>query len=161
MPFSPKNTTNITFIFDRLIRAFWSRRLFPHPLRWLHLGFNIIPLNPPLISCCDVLKKVFITICIGEHSLTDFNMVLFLIVSQQTWHEFCTDTMHLKFFSKNLMARSYADPHFVSNFLKWQFPWITGWTLSTRLLFVGVESHPGLGSSPTNILPSLKCLNLS
>ena len=24
---------------------FWLRRRFPHPLRWLHLGFNIIPVK--------------------------------------------------------------------------------------------------------------------
>jgi len=94
----------------------WSRRPFPRPLRRLHLGFNIIPINPHLISCHDVLKKVFITICIGKQFLTDFNTVLFLIVSQQTRHEFCTDATHLEFFSKNLMARPYADSHFVSNF---------------------------------------------
>jgi len=61
-------------------------------------------------------KFSFITICIEKQFLTDFNTVLYLIVSQQTWHEFCTDTMRLKFFGKNLMARSYADAHFVSNF---------------------------------------------
>jgi len=90
---------SITFIFDQLIRAFfWSRRTFPHPLRRLHLGFNIVPINPCLISCYDFLKKVFITICIGKQFLCNFSTVLFLIVSQ------------------NLMARSSADAHFVSNF---------------------------------------------
>ena len=33
------------------------------------------------MSCYDVLKKVFITICIGKQFVTDFNTVLFLIVS--------------------------------------------------------------------------------
>jgi len=79
---------------------FWSRRPFPHPLRRLHLGLNIIPINPRLISCYDVLQKVFITIYTGKQFLTDFNMVLFLIVIQQPRHEFCTDAKHLKFFSK-------------------------------------------------------------
>jgi len=62
------------------------------------------------------LRKLSITICTGKQFLTDFNTVLFLIVSQQTLHKFCTDAMHLKFFSKNLMARSYADAHFARNF---------------------------------------------
>jgi len=62
----------------------------------LHLGFNTITLNPRLISCYDVLKKVT-AICIGKEFLTDFNTVLFMIVSQQTPHEFCTDATHLKF----------------------------------------------------------------
>ena len=87
------------------------------PLWRLHLGFNIIPINPRLISCYDVLKKVFITICIGKQLLTDFNTVLFLIISEEMRHEFCTDATHLKSFSKNLKARSYVDAHFVSNFL--------------------------------------------
>ena len=95
---------------------FWSGRSFPHPLRRQHLGFNFIRWNPRFISCYDVLKKIFITICIRKKVLTDFNTVLFLIASQQTRHEFCTDATHLNFFSKNLMARSSADAHFVSNF---------------------------------------------
>ena len=102
IPVQSKNTTNITLIFDRLIRAlFWSRRPFPHPLRRLHLGFNIIPTNPRLISCYDVLKKVSITICIGKQFLTDFSTALFLIVCRQTRHEFCTDATYLTFFRKN------------------------------------------------------------
>jgi len=96
--------------------CFGSRRPLTHPLRRLHLGFNIIPINPCLISCYDVLKKLFITICSGKQFLTDFNTVFFLIISQQTRHEFLTDATHLTFFSKNLMARSDADAHFVSNF---------------------------------------------
>jgi hypothetical protein len=56
-------------------------------------------------------------------------------VSQQTWEEFYTDATHLKFFIKNLMARSYADAHFVCNF-------------------------SGLGPSPTEILSSLKRVTL-
>ena len=95
---------------------FWSRRPFPHPLRRLHLHFNIISINTLLIACYNVLKKVFITTCIGKHFLTDFNTFLFLIISQQTRHEFCTDATHLNFFSKNFMTRSYADAHFVINF---------------------------------------------
>ena len=49
---------------------FWWMRLFPHPVWRLHLAFNIILINPHLISCNDVLKKVFITICIGKQVLT-------------------------------------------------------------------------------------------
>ena len=71
--------------------------------------------KPTSHSCYDVLK-VFISICIGTQFLTDFNTVLFLIISRQTRHKFCTDVMHLKFFSKNLMARYYADAHIISNF---------------------------------------------
>ena len=58
MPFQSKNTNKNISIFDRLIRAFFGRGL--------HLGFNIIPTNPRLIFCYDVLKKVFIIICIGK-----------------------------------------------------------------------------------------------
>ena len=63
---------------------FWSRRPFPYPLRRLHLGFNIIPIHPRLISCFEVLKKVFIAICIDKQFLTDFNVVLFLINKRGT-----------------------------------------------------------------------------
>jgi len=141
---------------------FWSRRPFPHPQRRLHLGFNIIPTNPRLISWYDVLKKVFITICIGKQFLTDSSTILFLIASQQTRHEFCTDATHWSFSVQNLMARSYADAHFVSNFsdVKRRLPRITARTLSTWSSF-DVEGRPGLGSSPTDIPPSLKRLNHS
>jgi hypothetical protein len=90
-------------------------RPFPHPLRRLHLGFNTVPINPRLIYCYDVLKNVFVYT--GKQFLTDFNAVLFLIASQQTRHEFCTDATHLKLFSTNLMSTYYADAYFVRNFL--------------------------------------------
>ena len=50
----------------------WSRRPFPHPLRRLHLGFNTTPIDPRLIFCYDVLKKVLITICIWQAVLDWF-----------------------------------------------------------------------------------------
>ena len=59
----------------------------------------LIPINPRLISFYDVLKKVFIAICIGKQFLADFNTVLFLTVDQQTRHEFCTDATRLNVFS--------------------------------------------------------------
>jgi hypothetical protein len=81
MPFQSKNTAKITLVFDQLILAFFGRG--DHLLQWLHLGFNIIPINPRLISCYDVLKKFVFTICIDNQLLTDFNTVLFLIVNQK------------------------------------------------------------------------------
>ena len=89
-------------------------------------------------------------------AVLDFNTVLFLIVSQQTRHELCPDATHLTFFSKiwwqdpMLMPTSSA----ISRIVKWRFPQITAWTLSTWSSFVDVECYPGLGSSPTDILPS-------
>lgn len=64
----------------------------------------------------DALKKVSMTACNGKYFLTDLNTVLFLIVSLQIGHQFCTDVKHLKLFSQNFMARHYADAHFDSNF---------------------------------------------
>ena len=141
---------------------FLWKRPFPHPLRQLHLGFNIIPTNPRLI-CYDVLNKVFITIGTGKQFLTDFNTVLFLIISQQMRHEFVL-TRYIWSFSIKiwwqgpmLMPTSSATYGTVS----WRFLRITAWTLLTWFLFVDVESRPGLGSSWTDILPSSKCLNHS
>jgi len=48
-----------------------------------------------------------------------------------------------------------------SRTVKQQFPRITARTLSTWWLFVDVEGRPDLGSSLTDILPSLKCWNPS
>ena len=46
-----------------------------------------------------------------------------------------------------------------SRTVKWWFPWITSWTLSTWRSSVDVEGRPGLGSSLNDVLPSLKHLN--
>jgi len=136
---------------------FWSRRPFPHPLRQLHLGFNIIPINPRLISCYDVLKKVFINICIGKQFMTEFNMVLFLIVNKHSTNFVlmrCIFSFSVKILWQHpmLMPTSSA----TSPTIKWWFPQITAW-----LLFVDVEGSPDLGYSLADILPSLKCLNHS
>jgi len=47
---------------------FWSRRPFPHPLGRLHLGFNIIPINPRLVSCYYVLKKISLPFALASSS---------------------------------------------------------------------------------------------
>jgi hypothetical protein len=86
----------------------------PFPiLRRLHFGFNIIPKNPRLFCCYGVLKKFSITICIEKQFLNEFNTALFLIISQNTRYKFCTEVTDLQFFSKNLMAKYYADACFV------------------------------------------------
>jgi len=48
-----------------------------------------------------------------------------------------------------------------SRTVKQRYPQITAQTVSTWLSFVHVEGRPGLGSSLTDILPSLKTLNHS
>jgi len=54
-----KKHNQYTLIFDRLISVFfWSRRPFPHPLRRLHLGFSIIPINPRRITFYDILNAL-------------------------------------------------------------------------------------------------------
>ena len=46
-PTTPRSLTDSSTLF------LWARRHFPHPLRRLHLGFNIIPINPSshLLRC--------------------------------------------------------------------------------------------------------------
>lgn len=86
-----KHTTNITFIFDRLKHAFfeWGE---PLPTHCDDCTTVSTPSHKPMfIACYDVLRKVFVNGS-GEQSLANFSMGLFLIVSQQTWHEFGTDT---------------------------------------------------------------------
>jgi len=118
MPFQSKNTTNNTVIFERLVHDFFlvEETLSPSEAT-IGSWFQHHTHKPSLISCYDVLKKVFIAIYIGKQFLTDFNTVSFLIITLPTRYEFCTDATHLKFFSKNLMARSYVDAQFISNFL--------------------------------------------
>ena len=92
---------------------FWSRRPFPHPLRWMHFGFNIIHISPWLLPCYDILKNVFFTICFGKKFLTDFNTILFLIVRQNSRQKLSTGVTHLNFFSTNLVTWFHADVKFV------------------------------------------------
>jgi len=70
----------------------------------------------------------------------------------------------LKFFSKNLMTRSYADAHFVSNFsrtVKRRFLRITARTLSTWWSFVDVESSSRPGTFTDRHSALFKRLNHS
>jgi len=113
------------------------------------------------ITFYDVLKKVFITTCNGWLGLTDFNTVHFLIVSQKIQYKFCTDTTLLKFLSK-FDGKIDVDAHFVSNFSDSYTTTSTNYSKNTLdMIFCWCGSHRGLGSSPTDILPSLKRLNQS
>ena len=133
-----------------------SRRPFPHPLRRLQLGFKIIPIIPRLISCYGVLKKVFITIYIGKHFLTDSTRFSFWSSVNKYGTNFALTRRIWRFSVKIwwqdplLMPTSSA----ASGTVKRRFPWITARTLSTWSSFVDVEVLPGLGSSPTDILPN-------
>ena len=162
MTFQSKITTNITLNIDRLLRSFvWSMRPFPHPLWPLHVAFNIIHINPHLISCYDVLKSFYYHLhwqadpdCFQHGSLS--------VVNQKTRHEFCTVATHLNFPVKiwwqdpMLMPTSSA----TSRTVKWRFPRITARNPSTWSSFVDVECRPGLWFSPSHILPTLKGLKL-
>jgi len=71
MPFQTKNTTNITLIFDRLIRTFFwgvKETLSPSTAMIASL-FEHHTHKPNLIFCYDILKKVFITLCIDKQFL--------------------------------------------------------------------------------------------
>ena len=72
---------HITFTFERLWRAFfWSGRQFSHPLRRLHIFFNIVAVHPSFITCDDIFQKVFISIRTIKQLLTDCDTVLFLCI---------------------------------------------------------------------------------
>jgi hypothetical protein len=120
---------------------FWSRRLFPHTLWRLHLGFNILPLNVLFISCCDVLKKVFITICIDKQFLTDFTRFSFCSsVNKRDTYSALTRgiwsfSVEICWQAPMLMPTSSA----TSRTLKRRFPRNTARTVSTWSLFVDVE----------------------
>jgi len=110
---------------------FWSRRLFPHPLRQLHLGFNIIPINPHLISCYDVLKKVFITICIGNSSWLISTRFSFWLSFYKRGRNFAMMRRIWSFSVKIWWQDPVVMP--TSSATSWtakqQFPQITAWTL--------------------------------
>lgn len=88
-----------------------TNKHFPYWLRILHLYFKIIPINPCLISCCDVLKNVLLTSSMARNfclTLAHFYVwcgmefaltwhVLFLSVRIR-WHGSMLMTISLAFF---------------------------------------------------------------
>ena len=79
---------------------FWSRKALSPLTAAIASWFQHHNHKPCLISYYDVLKKGFITICIGKQFLPDFNVPLFLIAIQKPRHEFWTEATHLNFFKK-------------------------------------------------------------
>jgi len=98
MLFQSKNIVNVTLIFVRLIRVYLVEETLSQSTATIAYLFHQHIHKPRLVSYYDVIKKVFITICIGKQFLTDFNALLFLMGSQQTRHEFFTDATRLIFF---------------------------------------------------------------
>jgi hypothetical protein len=63
---------------------FWSSRPFLHPLRRLHLGFNIKPINPRLISC-----KIFMKFAPKYHTHTCCSSSSFIVTLSLIWKTAC------------------------------------------------------------------------
>ena len=142
---------------------FWSRIPFPHPLWQLHLAFNIIPINPRLITCYDVLKKVLLPFALASSSWLISTRFSYWSSVNKRGTNFamtrCIWSFSIKIWCQDPMLMPISSA--ASLTVKQRFPQITAWTLTTWSSFVDVEGRPGLGSSPTEILPSLKRLNHS
>jgi hypothetical protein len=64
--------------------------------------FAMVAVNPFLVTQNDVFFSfyVFINVCTVKKFLTDFKTLLFLLVSQQTWHKFGCNTLHTQIFNQ-------------------------------------------------------------
>ena len=138
----------------------WVEETLPHPLQRLHLGFNIIHINPRLISNYDVLKNILLQFALASNSwLISTMLSVWLLVNkhgtnfaltQPSWYF----SVKISWKDPILMPTSSASFRTVK---RW-FPGITARTLSTWSSFIYVVSCSGMGYSPTDILLSLKAL---
>ena len=89
---------------------FWSRGPSPNPLRRLNIGFNSIPKIARLISCYDILKKVFITISLASSSWLIFHGSLSDRQSTKSGTSFELTRRVWSFSVTNLMASPMMTP---------------------------------------------------
>lgn len=59
------------------------------PLGELELGFQVVTINPCLISSDDGLLEVWVVVCTIQHVLSNFHVELLLLLLQQIGDEFC------------------------------------------------------------------------
>jgi hypothetical protein len=76
---SNQKLVNIAFTFELLWREFWSWRQFSHPLRRLHLCFNIVAVHQRFVTSYDILQKVFGSSRMIKQLVTDCDTVLFVV----------------------------------------------------------------------------------
>lgn len=62
-----------------LLRFFWSRGCWMFPLWRLRLGFRVVAVNQWLITSDHDVQEFRVAVCIVQHVLRDFQMVLFLL----------------------------------------------------------------------------------
>ena len=163
MPFQSRNTT-VTLIFDQLIHAFLVKEtLFPSTVTtgsWFQHHTHK-PTSHLLLWCSEesfhyhlhwkVVPDWFQHGSLSDHQSAKCGMNFAL-----TWH-ILSFSVQIWLQYPMLMPTLSA----TSRTVKRWFPGITPWTISTWSSFVNVEGRPGLRSSPTDFLPSLKRLNHS
>lgn len=93
-------------MFDQHMQAFLMRDILVLPIVTVAPRFNITAMNSSLISLLldDVLLEIFVNIGIVKQFVIDVNMVLFLLIGQQTCHHFCGNVMHVKLLFPNCVV---------------------------------------------------------
>ena len=95
---------SIAFTLDRICRVcFGSGWRVWDPLSRLGFCFDIIALNPSLITRDDVLYKFFISICTIGKLCTDIDPAVFLIFNQPVRHKFGCNRMRAQIWSKSAL----------------------------------------------------------
>ncbi|UYV61710.1 hypothetical protein LAZ67_1006086 [Cordylochernes scorpioides] len=77
---------------------FWSRLTLTSPLGILTLGFRVIVIDPCLVACDYLVFPFRIRSCHFQHVLTGCKPTQFLLISEESWDEFCRSLFELQIF---------------------------------------------------------------
>lgn len=89
-----KKIFNIDFLFEWLIALSSVVANIDQPIVMIMPSETQV--SPPVIM---VFIKIFVAVTTMKQCLANIHKVLFLLVCEQMWYQFCWDEMHAKFFS--------------------------------------------------------------
>jgi len=141
---------------SRFLRSWWSWSL---PLRWLLLCLRVLPKHPswpPVMMMKIKLGSLWSVPSARWRQQCGIR----LIITQQPWHKFCCNALHVELMWQNSLAcslrQSKNDVNIVNRLSVFQ---IVSCTFATFLVVVPIKGHLETSSSSTDIRPFLKWLN--
>jgi len=137
-----------------LLHLLWPGWGWTVPPGWLPFCISVVPINPTFITRYDLEKEVWVIADLLLKFCDDFQLMLLLVIGQQSWHEFCSILPHVEF-DKIHSHVPYGSPTLL------QTSWIvclwSSHTFATLSCVVPAEGHPEHLSSSTDIQPFLNC----
>ncbi|UYV83930.1 ARHGDIB [Cordylochernes scorpioides] len=93
LPTIPKTTMKVVEYGN-----FLNQLTLTSPLGRLTLGFRVIAIDPCLVTCDYLVFPFRICSCHFQHVLTGCKPTQFLLISEESWDEFCRSPFELQFF---------------------------------------------------------------